>query len=126
MRKILQQITGVIVVLEIQIPYFLRPLQEIYQKNLIRNISKSCLALHPTQDISWGLRPVRSPEVLGSLGKVVGLLFTFVIIILFVIFRVVSILTIFNFLFLNSEERLQVSNPGHFGFSYTWRYSLFA
>lgn len=69
MRKILQQITGVIVVLEIQIPYFLRSLQEIYQKYLIRNVSKSCLALHPTQDISWGLRPVRSPEVLGSLGS---------------------------------------------------------
>lgn len=56
----------------------------------------------------------------------VGLIFVSVQIILFVIFRVVSILTIFNFLFLNPEERLKVSNPGHFSFNYTWRYSLFA
>ena len=44
-------------------------LQGIYQKYLIRNISIHCLAPHSTQDISWGLRPVRSPEVLGSLGS---------------------------------------------------------
>lgn len=65
MRKILQQIT---VVLEIQIPYFLRSLQGIYQKYryLLRNVSNHYLAPHPPSTFhgdsgEWGVLKFQLP-----------------------------------------------------------------
>lgn len=132
MRKILQQVTVGL----IQIPFFPRSLQGIHKEYLPRNASKYNLASNTPSTFyrdpyKWVALKLQLPLVHGKSAFVAGpkrscLIFVIVIIVLFVISRVFSMLTVFKPLFLNPEERPQVIHSDHFSFNYTVRYGPFA